>query len=154
MRKVLVTGGAGFIGSHTCVELIQRGYSVVIVDDLDRAKVEQQRAFLRAILRFSRQMKFAVVVCMDEAAILASKPDPEAPEELLRKTIQLELHLPDRNREDLIFLVANLCNAAAARNPGWRTLLRHPQWIGDLVRCLPYRRHSGQSRRVGFIRRG
>ena len=45
---------------------------VVIVDDLDRAKVEQQRAFLRAILRFSRQMKFAVVVCMDEAAILAS----------------------------------------------------------------------------------
>jgi hypothetical protein len=38
----------------------------VVIDDLDRAKVDQQRAFLRAILRFSRQMHFAVVVCMDE----------------------------------------------------------------------------------------
>ncbi|MBR2685854.1 MAG: UDP-glucose 4-epimerase GalE [Erysipelotrichaceae bacterium] len=32
--KVLVTGGTGYIGSHTCVELIQNGYEVVIVDNL------------------------------------------------------------------------------------------------------------------------
>lgn len=31
---VLVTGGAGFIGSHTCVELQQSGYDVVVVDNL------------------------------------------------------------------------------------------------------------------------
>ncbi len=39
---VLVTGGAGFIGSHTVVELLQNGYEVVIVDDLSNssAKVE------------------------------------------------------------------------------------------------------------------
>ena len=34
---ILVTGGAGFIGSHTCVELIQAGYEVVIVDNLYNA---------------------------------------------------------------------------------------------------------------------
>lgn len=34
---VLVTGGAGFIGSHTCVELLTQGYEVVIVDDLSNA---------------------------------------------------------------------------------------------------------------------
>ena len=34
---VLVTGGAGFIGSHTCVELLQNGYQVVIVDDLSNS---------------------------------------------------------------------------------------------------------------------
>jgi UDP-glucose 4-epimerase len=34
MKKVLVTGGLGFIGSHTAVELLQRGYEVVIVDNL------------------------------------------------------------------------------------------------------------------------
>ncbi len=34
---VLVTGGAGFIGSHTCVELLEQGYSVVIVDDLSNS---------------------------------------------------------------------------------------------------------------------
>ena len=32
--KVLVTGGAGYIGSHTCVELLKRGMEVVVVDNL------------------------------------------------------------------------------------------------------------------------
>ncbi|MBP1570140.1 MAG: UDP-glucose 4-epimerase GalE [Oscillospiraceae bacterium] len=36
--KVLVTGGAGYIGSHTAVELIEAGYETVIVDDLSNAK--------------------------------------------------------------------------------------------------------------------
>lgn len=122
--------------AHVLAELTGTLPRVVIVDDLDRAKVDQQRAFLRAILRFSRQMHFAVVVCMDESAVLASKPDPEAPEELLRKTIQLELHLPDRSREDIAFLAINLCHAAASLNERRRALLLCPQWIGDLVRCL------------------
>ena len=34
MKTVLVTGGLGFIGSHTAVELIGRGYRVVVVDNL------------------------------------------------------------------------------------------------------------------------
>ena len=32
--SILVTGGAGFIGSHTCVELLNAGYDIVIVDNL------------------------------------------------------------------------------------------------------------------------
>ncbi|MEE0688023.1 MAG: SDR family NAD(P)-dependent oxidoreductase, partial [[Ruminococcus] torques] len=35
--SILVTGGAGFIGSHTCVELLNAGYDVVIVDNLYNA---------------------------------------------------------------------------------------------------------------------
>lgn len=38
--KVFVTGGAGFIGSHTCVELLNAGYEVVITDNLSNAKLE------------------------------------------------------------------------------------------------------------------
>ncbi len=34
MKKILVTGGLGFIGSHTCVELLQDGYEIVILDNL------------------------------------------------------------------------------------------------------------------------
>lgn len=34
---ILVTGGAGFIGSHTCVELLEAGYEVVVVDNLYNA---------------------------------------------------------------------------------------------------------------------
>ncbi|WP_165042935.1 UDP-glucose 4-epimerase GalE [Adlercreutzia sp. ZJ138] len=35
--SILVTGGAGFIGSHTCVELIEQGYRVIVVDDLSNS---------------------------------------------------------------------------------------------------------------------
>jgi len=37
-EKILVTGGAGYIGSHTTVELIERGYEVVIIDDLSNSE--------------------------------------------------------------------------------------------------------------------
>ena len=39
-QTILVTGGTGFIGSHTTVELIEAGYEVVVVDDLSNSKME------------------------------------------------------------------------------------------------------------------
>lgn len=42
-QTILVTGGAGFIGSHTCVELLDRGYNVVVVDDLSNSSEEAIR---------------------------------------------------------------------------------------------------------------
>ena len=38
--KVLVTGGAGYIGSHTCVELIEAGYEPIVIDNLCNANPE------------------------------------------------------------------------------------------------------------------
>ncbi len=35
---VLVTGGAGYIGSHTVIELLDNGYEVVVVDNLSNSK--------------------------------------------------------------------------------------------------------------------
>ena len=38
--NVLVTGGAGYIGSHTCVELLEKGYGVVVIDNLCNSNPE------------------------------------------------------------------------------------------------------------------
>ncbi|MFA5309042.1 MAG: SDR family oxidoreductase [Dehalococcoidales bacterium] len=46
MKKVLVTGGAGFIGSHLSRELRERGYRVTILDDLSTGKKENIRGLL------------------------------------------------------------------------------------------------------------
>ena len=40
MGKILVTGGLGFIGSHTVVELQKEGFEVVIIDDLSNSSIE------------------------------------------------------------------------------------------------------------------
>ena len=37
IMKILVTGGAGYIGSHTCVELLNAGYEIVVLDNLYNA---------------------------------------------------------------------------------------------------------------------
>ena len=39
MSKILVTGGLGFIGSHTVVELVNAGYEPIIVDDLSNSNI-------------------------------------------------------------------------------------------------------------------
>jgi UDP-glucose 4-epimerase len=41
--RILVTGGAGYIGSHTCIELIKAGYEVIVVDNLCNSSLESLR---------------------------------------------------------------------------------------------------------------
>lgn len=64
--KILVTGGAGFIGSHTCVELLGAGYEVVIVDNLCNSKEEAVR---RIETITGKQVKFYPNSLLDEAAV-------------------------------------------------------------------------------------
>jgi UDP-glucose 4-epimerase len=40
MQRILVTGGAGYIGSHTCLRLLEEGYEVVVVDNFSNSKSE------------------------------------------------------------------------------------------------------------------
>lgn len=42
-NKILVTGGCGYIGSHTCVELLRAGYELVVVDNLSNSRIEALR---------------------------------------------------------------------------------------------------------------
>lgn len=38
--KILVAGGAGYIGTHTCVELLNKGYDIIVYDNLSNSKIE------------------------------------------------------------------------------------------------------------------
>ncbi|PRH02733.1 UDP-glucose 4-epimerase GalE [Burkholderia multivorans] len=63
---ILVTGGAGYIGSHTAVELLDNGYDVVIVDNLVNSKAESVRRIERIT---GKQPAFHQVDVCDEAAL-------------------------------------------------------------------------------------
>lgn len=65
---VLITGGAGFIGSHTAVELVNAGYNVVIADDLSNADMSGVEG-VRQITGV--QVPFHKVDCCDKEALAA-----------------------------------------------------------------------------------
>lgn len=37
---ILITGGAGYIGSHTCIELLNNNYKIIVVDNLSNSSIE------------------------------------------------------------------------------------------------------------------
>ena len=63
---ILITGGAGYIGSHTCVELLNRGYEVVVVDNLSNSSRES----LNRVEKITgKQIKFYEQDVQDEAKL-------------------------------------------------------------------------------------
>lgn len=64
--KILTTGGAGYIGSHTCVELLQAGHEVTVVDNLSNSK---QEALRRVEKIAGRSLCFHRVDLLDKPAL-------------------------------------------------------------------------------------
>jgi UDP-glucose 4-epimerase len=56
-KRVLVTGGAGYVGTHVLVELLSLGFSIVVVDNLVNANVESLRR-VREIAKVSSSQHF------------------------------------------------------------------------------------------------
>ena len=76
--SILVSGGAGYIGSHTCVELIQAGYDIVVADNL----VNSSREAIRRVEQIvGRQVPFVEAELCDPEqveALFQSHPDIRA----------------------------------------------------------------------------
>ena len=68
MAKILITGGAGYIGSHTALELLTEGYEVVIYDNLSNSSEESLK---RVEELTGKQLKFYEGDVLDESALTA-----------------------------------------------------------------------------------
>ena len=83
-RRVLVTGGAGFIGSHLITRLVQEGYSILVLDDLSSGRLENlenhirsnQISFVKGDIRDSSQLK-EIAADSDSIIHLAAIADHE-----------------------------------------------------------------------------
>jgi len=66
MKKILVTGGAGYIGSHTAVELVKEGYTPIIVDNLCNTSTQNIEGIEQII---GKKIKWHNIDCTDKAAM-------------------------------------------------------------------------------------
>ncbi|MCK5665776.1 MAG: SDR family NAD(P)-dependent oxidoreductase, partial [Thiotrichaceae bacterium] len=65
--KILVTGGAGYIGSHTCIELLNNDYEVVVVDNLCNSSKES----LKRVKKITgKELLFYQDDVLDESALV------------------------------------------------------------------------------------
>ncbi|MFN4882378.1 MAG: SDR family NAD(P)-dependent oxidoreductase, partial [Bacteroidota bacterium] len=65
-KKILVTGGLGYIGSHTMVDLIKKGFDVVCVDNLSRG----DKRLLKGVEQIvQKKVKHYTIDLCDEAAL-------------------------------------------------------------------------------------
>ena len=57
MSTIIVTGGAGFIGSHTCLLLLERGYEIFVIDSFCNSSAKSLEKVLMILLRFNNDLK-------------------------------------------------------------------------------------------------
>lgn len=108
MARVLVTGGAGFIGSHLCDRLVERGHEVVVLDDFSlgrednlaavAGRVQVIRASINDIGRHAQALK-GVTLIYHLAALISSHDSLKTPDDYTNVNIGGLLRLLDVARE-------------------------------------------------------
>ncbi len=75
MKKILVTGGCGYIGSHTIVDLVQHGYEVISADNNSRSNLEILEGVEKIIGRKIKNYHVDLCIFDDAHAIFQENPD-------------------------------------------------------------------------------
>lgn len=75
MNKILVTGGCGYIGGHTIVDLIENGFEVISVDDLSRGSLKMLQGIEKVVGKPIKNYKVDLCNLDDTEAIFLENPD-------------------------------------------------------------------------------
>lgn len=75
MKKILVTGGCGYIGGHTIVDLIDNGFDVISVDDLSKGSLRMLNGVERIVKRPVKNYRVNLCNLEDTQAIFIENPD-------------------------------------------------------------------------------
>lgn len=115
--KVLLTGGAGFIGSHTCVELLNKGHNVVVVDNLCNSSSES----LKSVKQITgKTLTFLEADTRDrvtmDAIFKAEGPIDAVIHFAALKAVGESTRLPLKYYENNITGTINLCEVMEANN--------------------------------------
>ncbi len=115
--NILVTGGAGYIGSHTCLELLEAGNRVVVLDNLSNSSLE---ALHRVEELTGKKIEFHEVDLLDLDAVqkvFTACPDINAVIHFAGlKAVGESVEQPQRYYENNITGTLNLCRAMAEHN--------------------------------------
>lgn len=75
MKKILVTGGCGYIGAHTIVDLIENGFEVISVDDLSRGSLRMMQGIEKIVGKPVKNYKVNLCNADDTETIFIENPD-------------------------------------------------------------------------------
>jgi len=75
MKKILVTGGCGYIGGHTIVDLIDNGFDVISVDDLSRGSLRMLHGIEKIVRKPVKNYRVNLCDLEDTEAIFIENPD-------------------------------------------------------------------------------
>ncbi len=112
--RILVTGGAGYIGSHTCLELLHAGHDVVVVDNLSNSKEESLR---RVQALAGRPLTFHQIDLLDRRgldAVFSAAPVDAVIHFAGLKAVGESVTIPLRYFHNNVTGTLNLCEAMVA----------------------------------------
>ena len=75
MKKILVTGGLGYIGGHTIVDLVQAGFDVISADDLSRGSERMHWGIEKILGKKIKNYRVNLTDLDDTEAIFTENPD-------------------------------------------------------------------------------
>lgn len=124
-KSILVTGGAGYIGSFTTKELLDEGYEVVVVDDLSTGHIEavdKRAKFEKADVGDAKEMarifqQYRIEAVIDFAANLAVGESMEDPKKYLHNNVENFINLLDSMKANDVSLIIKSSTASTYGNP-------------------------------------